>query len=190
MTTIFITGTHPITPRGVDFSIYKLRFKTSSRGDWANTVTPVLTLIKGLIPASDRAFNPSTKEWEISAAKWPSLEQILKAMPSLYLSYVDSSSSTSSNKAEERVIVDKEYAESFYQSSESVQTSSSISQKGIQEALSDILNIKMSELRSMSDIDLKRIYRKTALILHPDRNNGDGSKMSELNMYYNLYIQK
>ncbi len=32
-----------------------------------------------------------------------------------------------------------------------------------------------------SIIGLKPIYRKAALRLHPDRNNGDGSKMSELN---------
>ena len=32
--------------------------------------------------------------------------------------------------------------------------------------------------------DLKPIYRKAAMIYHPDRNNGDGSKMSELNQIW------
>lgn len=29
--------------------------------------------------------------------------------------------------------------------------------------------------------DMKLVYRRAALTLHPDRNNGDGSRMSELN---------
>lgn len=34
--------------------------------------------------------------------------------------------------------------------------------------------------------DAKPYYRKAALALHPDRNNGDGSKMSELNRVWAL----
>ena len=33
----------------------------------------------------------------------------------------------------------------------------------------------------------KTSYRRAALRYHPDRNNGDGSKMSELNMLWQLY---
>ena len=33
----------------------------------------------------------------------------------------------------------------------------------------------------------KHAYRKAAMRLHPDRNNGDGSKMSELNMLWSVY---
>jgi len=33
----------------------------------------------------------------------------------------------------------------------------------------------------------KSAYRKAALRFHPDRNNGDGSKMSELNMLWQMY---
>ena len=29
--------------------------------------------------------------------------------------------------------------------------------------------------------EAKKMYRKAAMVLHPDRNNGDGAKMSELN---------
>jgi hypothetical protein len=34
---------------------------------------------------------------------------------------------------------------------------------------------------------LKILYRKAALKFHPDRNNGDGRKMSELNMLWQMY---
>jgi hypothetical protein len=43
------------------------------------------------------------------------------------------------------------------------------------------------------DIDLdsaKKLYRKAALAFHPDRNNGDGAKMSELNMIWNELQQR
>lgn len=34
---------------------------------------------------------------------------------------------------------------------------------------------------------LKKLYRQAAMRLHPDRNNGDGTQMSDLNMYWRLY---
>lgn len=34
---------------------------------------------------------------------------------------------------------------------------------------------------------IKRAYRRKALALHPDRNNGEGSMMSELNMLWQVY---
>jgi curved DNA-binding protein CbpA len=33
----------------------------------------------------------------------------------------------------------------------------------------------------------KSSYRRAALKYHPDRNNGDGSKMSELNSLWSVY---
>ena len=35
----------------------------------------------------------------------------------------------------------------------------------------------------------RSIYKKAALRHHPDRNNGDGSKMSELNRLWGAYVQ-
>jgi hypothetical protein len=37
--------------------------------------------------------------------------------------------------------------------------------------------------------ELKSHYRRAALKYHPDRNNGDGSKMSELNMLWSIFNQ-
>jgi hypothetical protein len=44
---------------------------------------------------------------------------------------------------------------------------------------------KLSDL--MGPVLDKRAYRQAALRYHPDRNNGDGSKMSELNMLWSVY---
>jgi len=44
------------------------------------------------------------------------------------------------------------------------------------------------DLKAMSPIELKKMYRKAAMKYHPDRNNGDGTKMSQLNYLYQYYI--
>ena len=57
--------------------------------------------------------------------------------------------------------------------------------------LSPLLLLSIEELSKENDNSkLKRIYRQAALRLHPDRNNGDGSKMSELNMLWNIWMQQ
>lgn len=38
-----------------------------------------------------------------------------------------------------------------------------------------------------NDFPDKKTYRQAAMKYHPDRNNGDGSKMSELNMLWGMY---
>ena len=51
------------------------------------------------------------------------------------------------------------------------------------------ITVKLTALLEVSDagaID-KRAYRQAAMRLHPDRNNGDGSRMSELNMLWGMW---
>lgn len=40
---------------------------------------------------------------------------------------------------------------------------------------------------SADKTELQKLYRRTALLLHPDRNSGDGSKMSELNYLWQTF---
>ena len=65
--------------------------------------------------------------------------------------------------------------------------SAELSGDKLYEALATLLLIDVSELRNSDTTSLKRYYRKAALSYHPDRNNGDGSKMSELNMLWRIY---
>lgn len=55
--------------------------------------------------------------------------------------------------------------------------------------LASILNLPTATLtdKSQNGDLIKRAYRRTALAVHPDRNSGDGSKMSELNMLWQVY---
>lgn len=64
-----------------------------------------------------------------------------------------------------------------------------LSGEALFKALATSLDIEVSRLHILSAFDLKRIYRQRALALHPDRNNGDGSKMSELNSIWSTWLQ-
>jgi hypothetical protein len=50
----------------------------------------------------------------------------------------------------------------------------------------DAIITKLTTLLGSDVID-KKTYRTAALKYHPDRNGGDGSKMSELNMLWRMY---
>ena len=45
-------------------------------------------------------------------------------------------------------------------------------------------NLMISIREDCKIADLKPSYRKAAMVLHPDRNNGDGSRMSHLNLVW------
>lgn len=53
--------------------------------------------------------------------------------------------------------------------------------------LSVLLEVSKETLAATQNGELKRLYRRAALKYHPDRNGGDSSKMSELNMLWGLY---
>lgn len=71
----------------------------------------------------------------------------------------------------------------FYKQS----SSKELSEEPLFEALSKMLLITVSQLKAYAPADLKKHYRLRAMALHPDRNNGDGAMMSELNYLWRLY---
>jgi hypothetical protein len=62
------------------------------------------------------------------------------------------------------------------------------SREEVEKKLAELMQVDISYFGSLfSASERKKSYRLAALRYHPDRNNGDGSKMSELNMFWQLY---
>lgn len=73
----------------------------------------------------------------------------------------------------------------FYQSEAPAKTGPTKDE--IKVKLAGYLNLTGDQLDSSTLAQLKKPYRLAALSLHPDRNNGDGSKMSDLNYYWQAW---
>jgi hypothetical protein len=159
-----------------DNSIIELNFVTIPRKGWfAANVSPMIAVIKGLVPATERSYNGATRNWEVSAEYWTLLAQVLTASDWVLKEVADTDPHANVN-------VPKDYADNFYHTPESaapVESSESIAVK-----LSIFLGVKIT---TQDVSELKKYYRRRALELHPDRNNGDGAQMSELNRLWTLY---
>lgn len=150
---------------------YHIAFETRRRNAW-DIVKGLIDVIKAVVPASNRDYDPNTKVWTITKNYYEE-----KIQP-----VFEHHSDVEINKTIRAK--PKTAEEFFYSYSDPVSIS-----KETKESLADKL-IKLLECtpNDLADsIKLKRLYRAKALMYHPDRNNGDGSKMSELNSVWSAY---
>jgi len=162
----------------------------TSKYDWQNFGIPVVSLLKQ-IPSSLRAFDNEIKVWTIPLDKFEFLKQtILKALNYKYKQY------SKGNLITEAILFNPDaakYAEVpkaedfFYEQPVGNFESSSdtLTLQQLEEKLQEMLGV--SSWSGLCESDLKKMYRKAAMKYHPDRNNGDSSKMSELNYYWQEY---
>lgn len=143
---------------------YNIKFEYG-RWDW-NQVEGLVAMIKMTIPASDRLYEPSSKEWTISAKYWIWLEDLFKK--------------ANLDIREEKIVNPEDFFYNQGTATPIVESKDSLAQK-----LVAMLGITAQDLQDAGL--LKKAYRRKALELHPDRNNGDGAMMSELNSIWSQY---
>jgi hypothetical protein len=134
-----------------------------------DAVKAIVELIKGTIPVNQRSYNPDTKTWSVMDTSYPLCEKLFQ---------------TAGFRIEMRRPVSADGF--FYEEAQAKGFGEKPSKSELENSLIRLLGINKSTLAD--DRELKKAYRRKALELHPDRNNGDGSKMSELNSIYNDYV--
>jgi hypothetical protein len=140
-----------------------------------NQLKMFVELLKATIPASNRMYDPASKIWTVTAQAFNSLKMVMDALK------IQSQQYPSGLGLEAAKTIDPN---NFFHNptpAPAVETKESLKAK-LEKLLDSTIDIAF-----MSDGELKKLYRRKAMELHPDRNNEDGSKMSELNSIWSAY---
>lgn len=137
-----------------------------NKGEYDTVIKPIVNLLKGTIPVSDRSYDPATRTWSFIDKYMPAVKKLAE---------------TIGMQVEEKAAVSADGF--FYEhavSAPAVESKDSLAHK-----LAVLLSVDISVLND--PIATKKAYRAKALLFHPDRNNGDGTRMSELNSVWGMY---
>ncbi len=145
---------------------YDIKFEYKGNAAW-DAVTGVIAVIKATIPVSDRAYDPGTNIWSVAEKYWPALKELLEH---------------STFQIEESKKLRLE--DFFYEAP----APAGPTRSSLGDSICKLLGVTSDVLND--DAALKKAYRKKALELHPDKNNGDGSRMSELNSIWSQYNER
>lgn len=134
-------------------------------------------------PSTVRVFDEQTKVWGYTGEYGIS---VLKSLAAVCANFGGIGKIEVEDLAEQckqgRIRLDRKRAkapsaeEFFYNHGQPVSTPT-LTKEQLREKLAHMLGSEIT----------KSSYRAAALRFHPDRNNGDGSKMSELNMLWQMY---
>lgn len=138
----------------------------------------IKALIKFAIAGDASIFDFKRKCWFIRAEL---LEPLLKGINTL----IKQGSLSGWVIEDKRVII--ETFENFFENAEAVASPKPESKASLIKKLEYILKTNSIFMTLREDVEiseLKPLYRKAALLLHPDRNNGNSDKMAELNVIW------
>ncbi len=132
----------------------------------------LIILIKS-IPVSDRKYDYNTKVWTITQKYWSLILSYLQINNIYFEQRIAESDKPVENNPEY-----EKYKKLVEEAEQAVTAKPTESRETIEAKFRLLLP---EELRSLP---LQAAYRKAAFLYHPDRQNGNSSKMSEINELY------
>ena len=134
-------------------------------------------------PVASRSYDPATKIWSYFGV-WgvQTIERVKDVSRPIKIveciEVADLAAQVASGRIDQkRQVKPPLNAEEFFYTHAAPAASPALTKETVAERLKLLLGDTLD----------KSAYRRAALRWHPDRNNGDGSKMSELNMLWRVY---
>lgn len=153
--------------------------------------------IKTNIIASKRRYYPATKIWAIDNDYWQIQRNAFLALPSVFtlishtsLDDFDAvvSGASAKVKGDKWAGPDNQAAADFFHSfNTSIARIADDSHD--KKLLAELLRVGSFDAIPTDKAVAKKLYRAAALIHHPDKNAGNGHKMSELNRLWGAYVE-
>jgi hypothetical protein len=148
------------------------------------------------IPSKDKVWNDASKTWNVHFDVWAKLMPYYTCAPEIYEMISYATRAQWLNFVSGKVVVsngfpvnDGEAAAQFFGTAafnNAVVATASITSE--REELVSLLGLdNWGSFDALHNCDLRKVYRAAAMRLHPDRNNGDGSRMAKLNQLMAIY---
>jgi hypothetical protein len=167
---------------GVLFSSDRNKYYATSR-DY-ETIKTFVNMIKTTIPSTKRTYDPTTKIWIIPTTSYDVLAKLFESSGSncaiKHDSLEDWLKGTEDPSTKE---IPKKPEDFFYNTQQPTTTASTWTLDDLEKQLATMLQFTLDEFK-LAD---RRAIMKKASKLHPDFNNGDGSKFSEFTQRYTEY---